>query len=41
MLPEILKAPAKLSQLRAFLAGFTDGLLGLKGKRHEKWGIRP
>lgn len=31
--------PRKLSQLWAFTAGFVDGLLGLKGKRHSKWGI--
>jgi GT2 family glycosyltransferase len=37
----LLREPRKWAQLRAFLAGFTDGLLGLKGKRHEKWGIRP
>jgi GT2 family glycosyltransferase len=35
------KEPRKMAQLWAFIAGFTDGLLGLKGKRHEKWGIRP
>ena len=27
-------------QIKAFLAGMTDGLLGKKGKRHEKWGIK-
>jgi len=37
----LLKEPAKLLQLWAFTAGFIDGLLGLKGRRHEKWGIRP
>lgn len=31
--------PRKLAQLWAFTAGFVDGLLGLKGKRHTKWGI--
>jgi GT2 family glycosyltransferase len=35
------KEQGKFRQLWAFIAGFTDGLLGLKGKRHEKWGIRP
>lgn len=35
----ILKEPRKLAQTRAFFAGLIDGLLGLKGKRHEKWGI--
>lgn len=27
-------------QLWAFFAGMTDGLLGRKGRRHEKWGLR-
>jgi len=31
--------PCKLSQLWAFLAGLTDGLLGLKGRRHARWRI--
>lgn len=31
--------PRKLAQLWAFCAGMTDGLLGLKGRRHEKWHI--
>ena len=35
----MLKEPRKLAQLRAFLAGMIDGLLGLKGKRHIAWGI--
>ena len=35
----MLKEPHKLAQLRAFLAGMIDGLLGLKGKRHIAWGI--
>lgn len=32
--------PDRLAQLRAFCAGFWDGLWGIKGKRHEKWGIK-
>ncbi|HEY9131806.1 MAG TPA: glycosyltransferase family 2 protein [Dyella sp.] len=29
----------RLRQTWAFLAGFIDGLLGLKGRRHRSWGI--
>jgi len=36
----LLKEPHKFSQFWAFIAGFIDGLFGLKGKRHDKWGIR-
>jgi len=36
----LLKEPRKLAQAHAFFAGFIDGLFGIKGKRHEKWGIR-
>ncbi len=32
--------PSKLAQLWAFCAGMVDGVLGLKGRRHSKWGIR-
>lgn len=32
--------PRKLAQLWAFCAGMVDGVLGLKGRRHSKWGIR-
>ena len=32
--------PDRPAQLRAFCAGFWDGLWGIKGKRHEKWGIK-
>jgi GT2 family glycosyltransferase len=35
----LTKEPKKFAQLWAFFAGFTDGLVGLKGRRHEKWGI--
>jgi GT2 family glycosyltransferase len=36
----MLKEPRKFAQLRAFLAGFIDGLLGKKGRRHDVWGIK-
>jgi GT2 family glycosyltransferase len=32
--------PRKGAQLWAWCCGMFDGLLGIKGKRHEKWGIR-
>lgn len=35
----LLYEPRKPAQLWAFCAGMTDGLLGLKGRRHEKWRI--
>jgi GT2 family glycosyltransferase len=40
-LATLRKEPRKWAQSWAFVAGLTDGLLGRKGKRHEKWGIRP
>ena len=40
MIAALMKEPSKLSQLKAFSAGFIDGLLGRKGRRHEKWGIK-
>lgn len=40
LLGALLKEPGKLAQLHAFLAGFVDGLLGIKGKRHEFWRIK-
>lgn len=36
----LLKEPQKLAQFKAVCAGLIDGLLGLRGKRHEKWGIK-
>ncbi|MGN6113736.1 MAG: glycosyltransferase [Luteimonas sp.] len=30
----------RIGQLRAFAGGMVDGLLGRKGRRHERWGIR-
>jgi hypothetical protein len=35
----LLYEPRKLAQLWSFCAGMIDGLLGLKGRRHAKWGI--
>lgn len=32
--------PDRVRQIHAFVAGMTDGLLGLKGLRHSKWGIK-
>lgn len=36
----LINEPNRLAQLWAFTAGFTDGLLNLKGKRHNLWKIR-
>ena len=35
----LLREPRKLAQLHAFTAGFIDGLLGIKGRRHVGWRI--
>lgn len=35
----LIKEPRKFAQIWAFTAGMVDGLIGLKGKRHVKWGI--
>ena len=35
----LLCEPRKLTQLQAFLAGFIDGVLGIKGRRHSWWRI--
>lgn len=40
LLAALWKEPDRLAQLHAFGAGFWDGLWGIKGKRHEKWGIK-
>lgn len=37
----LLHEPRRLAQLWAFCTGMFDGLLGIKGRRHAKWGIRP
>lgn len=31
----------RLAQIKAFTAGMIDGLSGRKGRRHEKWGLKP
>ncbi|TDS82496.1 glycosyltransferase [Comamonas sp. JUb58] len=36
----LLKEPRKLAQVHAFIAGFIDGISGIKGKRHDFWRIR-
>lgn len=36
----LVHEPQRLRQLHAFFAGMVDGLLGRKGRRHERWGIR-
>ncbi|WP_158636965.1 glycosyltransferase [Extensimonas vulgaris] len=40
LIAALLREPNKLRQLHAFCAGMFDGLLGIKGKRHTKWGIK-
>jgi rhamnopyranosyl-N-acetylglucosaminyl-diphospho-decaprenol beta-1,3/1,4-galactofuranosyltransferase len=40
LLAALIHEPRRLAQLWAFTAGFVDGVLGLKGKRHVKWRIR-
>jgi GT2 family glycosyltransferase len=37
----LLHQPDRHGQIRAFVAGMTDGLLGRSGRRHEAWGIKP
>ncbi|MGH8232709.1 MAG: glycosyltransferase family 2 protein [Rhodanobacteraceae bacterium] len=36
----LVHEPRKLAQSWAWCCGMFDGLLGIKGKRHQKWGIR-
>lgn len=36
----LIKEPQKLAQSRAFIAGFIDGVMQRKGKRHVHWGIK-
>lgn len=40
LLFSLLKEPHKKLQLRAFFGGLIDGIFGIKGKRHTRWGIR-
>ncbi|MBS0433267.1 MAG: hypothetical protein JSS21_12810, partial [Proteobacteria bacterium] len=35
----LAREPRKGAQFRAWCCGMFDGLLGIKGKRHGKWGI--
>jgi GT2 family glycosyltransferase len=37
LLASLCREPEKFLQLRAYLAGFIDGILGLEGKRHRFW----
>jgi GT2 family glycosyltransferase len=37
----LLHEPNRVGQLHAFAAGMFDGLLGRKGRRHERWGLHP
>ncbi|PTU30672.1 glycosyltransferase family 2 protein [Stenotrophobium rhamnosiphilum] len=39
LIAALIYEPRKLAQLWAFTAGMIDGLLGIKGRRHQKWGI--
>lgn len=40
MFATMVKEPRRTAQLRAFVAGLVDGLLGRKGRRHDAWGIK-
>lgn len=40
LLATLLSEGDKMGQLRAFTGGMIDGLIGRKGRRHERWGIR-
>ena len=37
----LIYEPNRLAQSWAFFAGMTDGILGMKGRRHTFWGIKP
>lgn len=37
----MIKEPDRAAQFGAFMAGVVDGLLGVKGRRHEFWRISP
>jgi len=39
LIAALIYEPRKFAQLRAFVAGMIDGLLGRIGKRHTHWGI--
>lgn len=36
----LMNEPRKISQTHAFVAGMIDGILGIKGKRHNWWKIK-
>lgn len=39
LIAALVHEPKKLLQLWAFMAGLIDGLMGMQGRRHQKWGI--
>lgn len=39
LLATLIHEPNRLMQCKAFMAGMIDGLLGRKGRRHERWGL--
>lgn len=41
LIAALMHEPRRLAQLGAFAAGMVDGLFGIKGRRHERWGIKP
>lgn len=41
LIAALIREPRKGAQLWAWCCGIFDGLLGIKGRRHMKWGIRP
>jgi GT2 family glycosyltransferase len=36
----LINEPGRINQLHAFMSGLIDGILGIKGKRHEWWRIK-
>lgn len=40
MTAALVKEDNRPAQLKAFLAGFIDGLIGRKGRRHDRWRIK-
>jgi rhamnopyranosyl-N-acetylglucosaminyl-diphospho-decaprenol beta-1,3/1,4-galactofuranosyltransferase len=40
MVGTLLNEPDTIPQLWASIAGMLDGFLGLKGRRHERWGLK-
>lgn len=37
----LIHEPQRIQQCKAFFAGMLDGLTDKKGRRHEKWGLKP